>query len=305
MTIPLPQKEAARLMRMASLASVVAAFVMIAFKFYAFLITDAVSLLSTLFDSALDAAASLVNLIAVRQALTPPDYEHRFGHGKAEPLAGLVQVAFILGSSLLLLFEVFDHFRHPSIVKRTDIGIAVMLLSMAITAGLVVFQRYVIRKTGSIAIHSDAFHYSSDFIVNIGVIAALLLTQYFAIWWIDPVFGLIVALFIAIAAVKVARSSLNMLMDHEIDEAQRSQIKKIVCSYPKVLGLHQLRTRTAGRDIFIQFHLELKDDISLKEAHHVSDAVEAELKAAFPQAEIIIHQDPSSVVTARAERLQQ
>lgn len=290
-------------MRLASLASVGAALLMIALKFYAFLATDAVSLLSTLFDSALDAAASLVNLVAVRQALIPPDREHRFGHGKAEPLAGLVQVAFILGSSLLLLVEVFNHFQHPALIGRTDIGIIVMLISIAVTGGLLILQRYVVRRTGSIAIRADAAHYSSDFAVSIAVIAALLITQYSGIWWVDPTFGLIVALFIAYAAINVARSSFDMLMDREMDDSAREEIIAIVRRHKEqgVLGLHQLRTRAAGRDLFVQFHLELKDDISLKEAHRISDAVEADLKAAFPMAEIIIHQDPSSVVIARGE----
>ncbi len=302
-TAPISQAVASRLMRLASLASVGAALLMIVLKFYAFLATDAVSLLSTLFDSALDAAASLVNLVAIRQALMPPDREHRFGHGKAEPLAGLVQVAFILGSSLLLLVEVFNHFRHPVPVARTDIGIVVMLISIAVTGGLLILQRHVVRRTGSIAIHADAAHYSSDFAVNIAVIAALLTTQYSGIWWVDPAFGLIVALFIAYAAINAARSSFDMLMDREMDDTARDEIIAIVRRHKEqgVLGLHQLRTRAAGRDVFVQFHLELKDDISLKEAHRISDAVEADLKTAFPMAEIIIHQDPSSVVTARAE----
>jgi len=302
-TNAISREEAARLMRLASLASVGAALLMIAIKFYAFLATDAVSLLSTLFDSALDAAASLVNLVAVRQALIPADAEHRFGHGKAEPLAGLVQVAFILGSSLLLLVEVFDHFRHPTPIARTDIGIIVMLISIAVTGALMALQRHVVRKTGSVAIKSDAAHYGSDFLVNLAVIAALLLTEHFGIWWIDPAFGLAVALFIAYAAVNVARTSFDMLMDREMDDKTREEIIAVVRRHKDqgVLGLHQLRTRVAGRDLFIQFHLELKDDISLKEAHRISDAVEADLKTAFPMAEIIIHQDPSSVVVARAE----
>lgn len=296
----LERPAAARLMRLASVAAVVAAIVMIGIKFYAYLVTGSVSLMSTLFDSALDAAASLVNLLAVRHALMPADEEHRFGHGKAEPLAGLAQVAFILGSSLLLLLEVYDHFRHPKPVANSGTGIAVMILSIAITGGLILFQRYVVRRTGSVAIGADSTHYTSDFLVNFSVIAALLVSTRFGIWWIDPLFGLAVSVFIAYTAISIGRQSVDMLMDREMSDAQRREIVGIVATHPEVISFHDLRTRAAGQDLFIQFHLELADDISLVSAHRIADEVEALLHGIFPGAEIIIHQDPASVVERRA-----
>jgi ferrous-iron efflux pump FieF len=289
----------ARLMRLASLASVGAALVLIVVKFGAFLQTGSVSLLSTLFDSALDAGASIVNLIAIRQALVPADAEHRFGHGKAEPLAGLVQVAFILGSSVVVLVEVVNRFLDPQPVREPEIGIGVMLISMAVTISLVAWQRYVVRKTGSIAIRADSAHYTSDFLVNASVIVALVLGAWFGWWWIDPAIGLAIALFIAWAAVKIGREALDMLMDHEMDEAERSRIKDIVRAHPQVLNLHDLRTRAAGRDRFIQFHLELDGGLSLVDAHRIAEAVEADVRKAFPEAEVIIHQDPAGVVDRR------
>lgn len=298
----LTRDEAGRLMRLATHAAVVAAVVMIALKFYAYLATGSVSLLSTLFDSALDIAASLVNLLAVRHALMPADAEHRFGHGKAEPLAGLVQVAFILGSSLLLLMEVYDHFIHPKPVGSPEIGIGIMALSIAITGSLILLQRYVVKRTGSVAISADSAHYSSDFLVNFSVIAALLISSRFGLWWIDPLFGLLVAIYIAYTAIRIGRRSYDMLMDREMDDAQRQRIIDTVARHPRAISLHDLRTRAAGQDLFIQFHLELPDDISLIEAHRISDAVEADLMTAFPGAEIIIHQDPHAVVERRQDR---
>lgn len=289
----------ARLMRLASLASVGAAIVLIIVKFVAFLQTGSVSLLSTLFDSALDAGASIVNLIAIRQALVPADAEHRFGHGKAEPLAGLVQVTFILGSSVVVLVEVVNRFLDPQPVQAPEIGIAVMLISMVVTIALVAWQRYVVRKTGSIAIRADSAHYASDFAVNASVIVALVLSAWFGWWWIDPAIGLVIALFIAWAAVRIGREALDMLMDREMDEAERSRIKEIVRGHPKVLNLHDLRTRAAGRDRFIQFHLELDGGLSLIEAHGIAEAVELDIRKAFPEAEVIIHQDPAGVVDRR------
>lgn len=291
--------ETARLMRLASWASVVTALILIGIKLYAFLETGSVALLSTLFDSMLDAGASLVNMLAIRQALTPADNEHRFGHGKAEPLAGLVQVAFILGSSILLLVEVVNHFTEPRQVTDPTIGIIVMVVSIAVTGCLIAFQRHVVRQTNSLAIKADATHYLSDFLVNLSVIAALLLSAFFGWWWIDPVFGLAIALFIALTAIGVGREAFDMLMDREMDDAEREEIKTIVRGHAAVLNLHELRTRVAGQSRFIQFHLELDGDITLREAHRISDAVEADIMAAFPGAEVIIHQDPYDAVEPR------
>jgi ferrous-iron efflux pump FieF len=251
-----------------------------------------VSLLSSLFDSALDLGASVVNLIAIRTAVTPADAEHRFGHGKAEPLAGLVQVAFILGSSLLLLFEVGKHFIERQAVEHELTGIIVMAVSIGLTLVLILFQRHVIRQTESMAVHADSTHYFSDFLANSAVIVALVLTGALDWWWIDPLFGLAVALFIAFTALSIGRAALDMLMDREMDDGDRDRIKLIVRAHPEVIDLHELRTRVAGQDRFIQFHLDLRPEISLKEAHLISDAVEASLMEAFPGAEVIIHQDP-------------
>ena len=292
--------DSARLMRLASFASVGAALLLILMKFGAFLATGSVSLLSTLFDSALDAAASIVNLLAVRHALVPADAEHRFGHGKAEPLAGLMQVAFILGSSVLLVVEVIDHLLNPKPVVEPLIGIGVMVISMIITGLLVLLQRHVVRRTGSIAIRSDQAHYATDFLVNGSVIVALILSANFGLWWADPLIGLGIAIFIAATALRIGKEALDMLMDREMDEADRARIKDIVRNHPRVLNLHDLRTRASGRDQFSQFHLEMDGALPLVEAHQISEAVEADVRRAFPQAEVIIHEDPAGVVEQRA-----
>jgi ferrous-iron efflux pump FieF len=292
--------KSAHLMQSAAIASVTAATVLILIKLFAFAETGSVSMLSTLFDSALDLGASLVNLVAIRQAVTPADAEHRFGHGKAEPLAGLVQVAFILGSSILLLVEVAGHFLHPQQVQNPTLGVVAMVVSIGITGALILYQRYVVKRTGSLAVSADATHYFSDFIVNISVIVALVLSSLLGLWWIDPVCGLLVSLFIGFTAISIGRQALDMLMDREMDDADRDRIKDIARAHPEVLDLHDLRTRVAGQDRFIQFHLELSPDILLKAAHRISDEVEAHLVAAFPDAQVIIHQDPYGVDERRA-----
>ncbi len=290
---------AARLMRLATYASVAVACTLILAKLAAWLATDSVSMLSTLLDSLLDAAASMVNLVAVHHALTPADREHRFGHGKAEPLAALGQSTFIAGSAVLLIVEVARRLWRPQALENGELGILVMLGSILLTAVLVLFQRHVVRKTGSLAISADRLHYIGDVVVNGGVILALVLTE--ALGWtlIDPIFGGIVAVYILYIAWSIARSSLDMLMDRELPDEERQRIRGIALAQPQVKALHELRTRASGPSIFIQFHLEMDGGMSLYEAHRVADQVEGEILAAYPGAEVIIHEDPTGIVERR------
>ena len=284
-----------RLRRFATYASVVVAALLIAVKFAAWLDTGSVALLSSLVDSLLDAVASLVNLVAVRHALTPADREHRFGHGKAEPLAALGQSAFLVGSAVLLLAEAVRRLVSPAPIAHAQAGIAVMAFSIAVAAGLVVYQRYVIRRTGSIAIGADELHYRGDIILNGSVIAALALTSSLDLPLIDPLLGAGIGLWIVWSALRIARLSLTQLMDRELPDDERAQVRRIAEAHPEVTAVHDIRTRIAGPTAFIQLHLEMDGAMPLLRAHQISDAVEADLRRAFPHAEIIIHEDPEGV----------
>jgi ferrous-iron efflux pump FieF len=289
-----------RLRRWATYASVAVALLLIAAKFVAWLETGSVALLSSLIDSLLDAVASIVNLFAVRHALTPADREHRFGHGKAEPLAVLGQSAFITGSAMLLLAEAVRRLIHPAAVENPPAGIAVMVLSIALTIALVLYQRHVVRRTGSIAITADELHYRGDLILNASVIAALILSGILGLRILDPLFGAAIGLWIIYSAARLARLSLIQLMDRELPDDERERIRDIALSHPEVAAAHDLRTRVAGPTAFIQIHIEMDGDISLVRAHAISDEVEARLRAAYPHAEIIIHQDPEGIEEPRS-----
>lgn len=287
--------ETARLMRLATYASISVAIVLIISKLIAWGLSDSVSLLATLIDSILDALASLINLIAVRHALTPADKEHRFGHGKAEALAGLSQAMFIAGSAGFLLLEAGRRLINPVAVQYAGISIAVMLFSIIATLLLVLFQSYVIHKTQSTAIRADALHYKSDLVINASVILALWLSMR---GWpqFDAPIGCLIAVYILYSAWEIIRVSYDQLMDRELPDEKRQQIKQIVLEHSLAKGLHDLRTRSSGTVTFIQLHLELDDSLSLLQAHNVSDEVEASLWEEFPGAEIIIHIDPQSVL---------
>jgi len=293
--------EAERMMRLATYAAVGVALSLIAIKFVAYLLTGSVSMFSTLIDSMLDAAASLINLIAVRHALTPADREHRFGHGKAEALAGLGQSAFVAGSAVFLLVQVGDRLYHPTPVENEAIGIGVMIVSIVITGLLVLFQRRVIRQSQSVAISADSLHYAGDLSVNLAVVVAIVLSTQFGWYLADPLFALAICVFILFNAWQIARTAFDMLMDREMPDEARERIKQIVRAHPQIRGLHDLRTRTAGRDSFIQFHLEMDGGMSLTEAHRVADQVELAILAEFPTAEVIIHEDPEGLAEVRAK----
>lgn len=282
----------ATLMRLASYASVLTAFVLIAAKLIAWYLSDSISILASLIDSSLDLLASLVNLLAIRHALQPADKEHRFGHGKAEPLAAVGQSMFIAGSAIMLLFQASGRLVNPQpLTSGIELGVAVMLFSMLATVGLLLLQRFVIKKTKSSAIRADSLHYQSDLLVNFSVIIALLLTQ-FGLIWFDPFMAVLIAVYVLFSAWKILRDAIDLLMDHEITDAERQQIMQMVLNHPQVKGMHDLRTRRSGVTVFIQLHLELDPEISLQQAHEVSDKVSEDVRALFDDVEIIIHQDP-------------
>ena len=288
-------ERARLLMRRATNFAVAAAALMIVGKLGAWLATDSVSILSSLADSVMDVLASLINLFAVRQALQPPDREHRFGHGKAEPLAGLGQALFISASAIFLIVEAVGRILEPEPIARAPVGIGVMVFATIVTTALVTYQRRVVRLTGSTAIRADALHYASDILMNIGVIAALALAMTVGWGLADPIIALVIAAVIIHAAVRVARGAIQQLMDREFPEQDRERIRQIVLEHPDVLNCHDLRTRRSGIDSFIQVHVEMDSSLTLLRAHEISDDVEARIRKVFPHAEVLIHADPEGI----------
>ena len=282
-------------MRRATKLAVAAAALLIVGKLGAWLATDSVSLLSSLADSVMDVLASLINLFAVRHALLPPDHEHRFGHGKAEPLAGLGQALFISASAVFLIVEAVGRIMEPEPIARAPVGIGVMVFAIIVTTALVAYQRHVVRLTGSTAIRADSLHYASDILMNVGVIAALALAMTVGWALADPIIAIAIAGVIIHAAVRVALGAIQQLMDREFPEEDRARIRRIVLEHPEVLDCHDLRTRRSGIDSFIQVHVEMDRSLTLLRAHEISDAVEASIRKAFPNAEVLIHADPEGI----------
>lgn len=284
-----------RLRTRATYASVAVSVFLIVIKFAAWLATGSVAMLSSLVDSLLDVVAAVVNLFAVRQALEPPDREHRFGHGKAEPLAALGQAAFLAGGALLLVVEAVSRTVSPEPVMHAELGIAVIIVSMAVDGALMLYQRYVVARTKSLAIGADELHFRSDLVVNAGVLAALLLDHFVRAPILDPLFGAAIGVWIIYSASRLLLGALTQLMDQEMPDDDRARIRAIAEAELAVTAVHDLKTRVAGPSTFIQLHLEMDGAMDLRLAHEISDRVEAQLRDAYPHAEIIIHQDPAGL----------
>lgn len=283
--------DRAGLLKLASVASVVTAVFLIVAKLAAWLVTGSVSLLASLVDSVMDSLASLINLFAIRYSLQPADDDHRFGHGKAEPLAGLVQAAFIAGSAVFLIFHAIDRLRYGQQLEQVGIGIGVMVLAIVLTVLLLSIQHYVIRRTGSTAIRADSLHYLTDLLTNVSILFALYLsTQGWT--WADPVFAIGVAVYIFYSAFQIGHEAFQQLMDRELPEEILKKIRATAMAPPEVTGIHEMRTRQAGQTRFVQLHLELDEEMSLKQAHAIADEVEEHIMDFLPDAEVIIHQDP-------------
>ena len=272
-------------------AVLVAAFLILA-KFFAWMRTDSLSLQASLIDSLLDMVASVINLLVVRQALKPADDEHRFGHGKAEALGGLGQSAFIAGSAVWLIIDAAHRLINPHPLQESGTGSFVMILAIFLTLILVGYQRYVIKRTRSLAISADSLHYLGDLYMNMGVLISLNLSVFLGWIHLDSLVGAGIAVYILYTSWTIGRRALDVLMDRELPDEERMRITEIVLSNPRVWGIHDLKTRSAGLQDFIQMHLDMDEKLSLLDAHDVASDIEMALQEAFPHAEIIIHQDP-------------
>ncbi|MFC5076318.1 CDF family cation-efflux transporter FieF [Vibrio thalassae] len=289
------QNKYARLVTVAAWTATTIASLLFIVKVLAWWVTGSVSLLASLIDSVIDIAASVINLLVLRYSLQPADKEHTFGHGKAESLAALAQAMFISGSACFLILNGVDRFFRPQELNSPELGIFVSLFAFLATSGLVVFQKYVVKQTGSQAIAADSLHYQTDLYMNAAIMVALGLSWY-GINQADAFFAVGIGIFILVSAVKMAYGAIQSLLDRQLPEEELTKIREISTAVEGVIGIHQLRTRMSGPVRFIQLHLELDDDLRLIEAHKIADRAESKLKQAFPGADVIIHQDPYSVV---------
>ena len=289
-------EERATLTTRAAIASIAMAVTLIVLKSYAALQTGSMAMLGSLADSGLDLIASLVVLLGVRIAALPADHDHRFGHGKAEALASLVQVILITLSAFFIGFRAVQRLLAGAETADAELGIGVSIVAMVLTVALITYQRHVVRRTGSLAIGTDRLHYASDLLLNGSVIVALVLDQFAGLVGADAIFGLLIALWLAWGAWSASSHALDQLMDREWPDELRERFLAAAKEYPELAGLHDFRTRTSGTHQFAQFHVWVPADWTVKEAHDRLDRVEEQLQERFPGTEILIHVDPEGQV---------
>lgn len=280
--------------RAAWTASFVSGFLLI-LKFIAWWLTNSISLLAFLTDGFADLIASLLNLWVLKYALQPPDADHPFGHGKAESLAALVQSILLFSLAVFLFISALHRILLPRPTIESMVALTITVISFFVTLGLVRFQRRIIRATGSLVIRADMLHYQSDLLLNGGVLLALVL-QFFKLPFSDGFFGTIISLYIVYTAVQVAKEAIRMLLDTALPETDQQTILAIAKGQSNVLGIHDVRMRQAGKTRFVQLHIELLDNLPLLEAHRIGDTIELAIRDRFPDADVVIHLDPQSLV---------
>ncbi len=291
--------EHARLLRLATRASVAVASLLIVTKAIAWWLSGSISMLAGLTDSLLDGVTSFLNLLAVHYALRPADDDHRYGHGKAESLAGMAQALFIAVSAVLIAFQAIERLKNPEPVGAPWIGIGVIVFSLVMTVALLMLQHRVIKATGSNAVRADSLHYRSDLLLNGSILVALVLASF---GWpqLDAWFGLGIAGYILWSAIQIARESFSVLMDEELPTEVSQHMLELACGVPGVLGAHDLRTRISGSIWYVQLHLELPGELTLSVAHALSDRAAEAIEKAYPRAEVLVHADPQEVVKPKA-----
>ncbi len=276
----------------AALASIATATFLLALKVWASAQTGSVAMLGSLADTGLDLFASLVTLYGVRFAAQPADREHRFGHGKAEALAALFQVVIIALSACGIAWRAIERLMTGAVTAHPEAGIGVSVIAIVATIALLAYQRFVIARTASVAIHADHVHYQSDVMLNIAVIISLALDQYAGIPWADPLFGIAIAAALGWGAWRATSGAVDQLMDREWPEEKRQRFLEVAARHPELAGIHDLRTRSSGTHDFVQFHVWVDPQMTVADAHRVMDEVEHRLEHEFPGTEILIHIDP-------------
>lgn len=268
------------------------ALFLLALKIYAAAQTGSVALLGSLADTGFDVLASILTLISVRYASLPADSNHRFGHGKAEALSALAQVVLISVSALVIAWRAIVRLGSGETTAHPEYGIGVSIVAIAATLGLLAYQRHVVRKTGSVAIHADHVHYQSDLLLNVAVIIAIILDTMLRVKGADPLFGIGIALWLLWGASRAVRMALDQLLDHEWPDEKRARFLEVAMRHPELKGIHDMRTRSSGANDFCQFHVWVDPDMTVLKAHKIMDEVEAELMLEFPGVEVLIHTDP-------------
>lgn len=292
---PLNKQTADILKHRAAVASISLAFLLSGLKLFATIASGSLAVFSSMIDSVSDVLGSAITFVAIKYSTRPATDDHRYGYGKAEAVSALIQAFFVAGSGLFVLYDAFMRFFHPRVLNETPLAIAIMLFSLVATLILIVYQKHVAKLTQSQAINADSAHYVVDILTNSSIIISLTVVKFFEIYWFDTLTALVIAIYLLFNAYQLVIEAFDILLDRELSDEIRKNINAIITKHDFVKGCHDIRTHSLGNEYMIEIHLELDGRLSLYEAHQFSDKVEAALIKEYPNAQIIIHQDPAGI----------
>ena len=275
--------------------SIVIASILFSIKFYFYFQSNSIGILASAIDSVFDFMASFITVLAIFSSLKPADSEHRFGHGKAEALSGFTQGLIIILSSLYTMYKAIYRAIHPIKIQAIEMSLVIMMISIILTMILVVYQAHVIRKTSSIAVESDRLHYLSDLLSNLAIIVSLLIIKYTNFIWADMIAGGFVALYLLKAASQILKKSIDILLDKDISDKYKTDVNAFIQANKKLIGYHDLRSRSSGIQDFLEIHLEFDNKMKLEESHDIAEDFIQYFEEKHDKIEIIIHCDPVKI----------
>lgn len=287
--------------KLAVYASVFVSVLLFLIKTFGALLTGSLAIFSSLVDSLSDIVASSISFIAVRISLKPASCDYRYGYFKAESLSALVQSVFIATSGAFVLYSGIDRLLHHQVLTQTTTGLVVMFISLAATIALIIFQNYVSKNTSSPAIKADMGHYVVDILTNLGIILSLLIVEQFHLEWIDTVTAILMAFYLIYYAFQIAKEALHSLMDKELPLQIRQNVINFIKSTNEIKGYHDFRSRDMGGVYYFEIHLEFEGKLSLLKVHELTEEVEQKIKSAYPQAQVLIHEDPFGIKEDRLD----
>ena len=290
-----------RMKHHAAVASISLAVLLSGLKLFATIASGSLAVFSSMIDSVSDVLGSAITFIAIKYSTRPATDHHRYGYGKAEAVSALVQAFFVAGSGLFVLYDAFMRFFHPRVLDETPLAIAIMVFSLIATLFLITYQKHVAKLTQSQAINADSAHYVVDILTNASIILSLTIVKFFEIYWFDTLTALVIAVYLLFNAYQLVVEAFDVLLDRELSDEIRQNIGYIISRHDFVKGFHDVRTHSLGNEYMIEIHLELDGRLSLFETHQLSDKVEAAIMEEYPNAQVIIHQDPSGVAEERLD----
>lgn len=282
-------------------ASVSTAFLLTIIKGIAAFMTGSLSILSSMADSLADVLSSIITFIAVNYSDKPLTCDHRYGYGKAEAVSALIQAAFISGSACFILYDAMYRLFHPVELEHTFAGICVMIISLVLTAALIILQKYIIKRIQSQAIEADNLHYVIDLAANIAVLLSLSAVHWLGWVWFDIVAAVLVSCYLLITAFKIAGKALGEITDKEVDAEIKAAIVREIMKIDGIMGYHDMRSRFSGSRLFMEIHLEFAGELPLLTTHEIAERAEHKIIEMYPNAQIIIHQDPYGIEEKRMD----